>query len=231
MNICVCSQGVWQNALLIPFLMFVSTSTGKVTWDRIWKWSLIHHLVNYLSCLSFPSPLTINEWSITIAQLRGKRTLEVKHRHADLSSTIYQLCDFRLVALEPWDLVSSLGNENKESMRNTCKVLSTLPGTYKHSTQTLPGNCYTEGTCCPLGGSPDESGSDLAHMQELPILSGHGHLPKSPLLHNPPSISPWLCTSFPHWTRHSSRARNLSWGFNLVGLPFPPTCTTISWKE
>lgn len=63
-------------------------------------------------------------------------------------------------------------------MRYTYKVLSILPGTYKRSIQTLPGTYYTEGMGCTLEGSPDESGSGPAHMQELTILSGHCHLPQ-----------------------------------------------------
>lgn len=59
---------------------------------------------------------------------------------------------------------------------------------------------------------------------------------KSLLRHSLPSTFPLQHLSmalhgFLFWIRNSLRARILSWWYNLVGLPFTPTCIIISWTE
>lgn len=59
-------------------------------------------------------------------------------------------------------------------------------------------------------------------------MSLPGYDPPSPPLR---SLCVWLCTDFLLCMGSSLTARILSWGFNLVGLPFPPACAITARTE
>ena len=78
-------------------------------------------------------------------------------------------------------------------------------------------------------GHPDASTAILLTCMKSESIMGKAIFSMSLRYHSPPSpplpsLCVWLCTGFLLCKGSSLRARTLSWGFNLVGLPFPPAC-------
>lgn len=91
-------------------------------------------------------------------------------------------------------------------------VLGIVKGTQMHRTVILP-------TCM---NSRSTTGREI-YSASLPL-----HSPPSP---TPSSICLWLCTGFLLCMGSSLRARILSPGFNLVGLPCPPAWAITARTE